>query len=161
MQKTYVCLWFDTQAEEAANYYISIFKNGRILGVTHYGKEGFEVHRKPEGSVLTVDFEVNNQRFQALNGGPGLKFNPAISLVVECKTQREIDEYWESLSAGGEKSVCGWLTDKYGLSWQVVPSVLEKMMYDKDKIKTERVMKTLMTMTKLNIAELERAFDGR
>lgn len=161
MQKMYTCLWFDKQAEEAANYYISVFKNGRILGVTHYGKEGFEFHKMQEGTVMTVDFEVNGQRFQALNGGPIFKFTEAISLVVECETQKEVDEYWDKLSTDGEKSACGWLKDKYGLSWQIVPSALIKMMQNKDRQKTERVMKAMLTMSKLDIAALDRAFDGR
>lgn len=162
MQKMSTCLWFDTQAEEAANFYISVFKNGKIRHTARYGKEGFEFHHKPEGSVMTVDFEVNGQRFMALNGGPDFKFNDAISLVVYCESQKEIDEYWEKLTSnGGQEVQCGWLKDKFGLSWQIVPTVMDKMMASNDKAKTERVTKAFMQMKKFDIAALERAFEGR
>lgn len=162
MQKMSTCLWFDNQGEEAANFYISVFKNGKIQHIQRYGKEGFEIHKRPEGSVMTVDFEINGQPFTALNGGPLFKFNDAISLVVHCETQKEIDDYWQKLTAdGGQEVQCGWLKDKYGLSWQIVPSVMEKMMRSPDKAKTERVTKAFLKMKKFDIAALERAFDGK
>lgn len=162
MQKMSTCLWFDTQAEEAAKFYISVFKNGSISHIARYGKEGYEFHKRPEGSVMTVDFEVNGERFMALNGGPIFKFNEAISLVVNCESQKEIDEYWNKLTAdGGEESQCGWLKDKFGLSWQIVPTALDKMMKSSDKEKTDRVVKAFMQMKKFDIATLERAFEGK
>jgi len=161
MQKIAPCLWFDKQAEEAAKFYTSIFKSSKTASITYYGKEGHEIHGMPEGTVLTVEFELNGQTFTALNGGPVFKFNEAISLQVLCETQKEVDHYWEKLSEGGEKSQCGWLKDKYGLSWQVVPTVLNKMLKDKDSKKTERVMKALLQMKKLDIETLTQAFEGR
>ena len=134
MQKITTFLWFDNQAEEAANYYISIFKNSKILGRSHYGDEA----PRPKGSVLVVNFQLDGQNFMALNGGPAFKFSEAISLLVHCETQQEVDEMWEKLSAGGEKSQCGWLKDKYGLWWQVVPTVLSQMLEGNDPRSEER-----------------------
>jgi predicted 3-demethylubiquinone-9 3-methyltransferase (glyoxalase superfamily) len=154
------CLWFDIEAEEAAKFYTSIFKNSRIGRISRYGKEGHEIHGRPEGSVLTVEFEINGQTFTALNGGPVFKFNEAVSFQVYCENQEELDHYWEKLSRGGDAKAqqCGWLKDRYGVSWQVVPIVLAGMLQDKDTRKSERVMKELLQMTKLDIARLEQAY---
>jgi predicted 3-demethylubiquinone-9 3-methyltransferase (glyoxalase superfamily) len=157
MEKITPFLWFDTQAEEAMNFYISIFPNSKVLQVTHYGDTG----PGPKGTVMTAKFQLNGQEFVALNGGPSFKFTEAISFVVNCETQEEIDEYWEKLSAGGEKSQCGWLKDKYGLSWQIVPAALGEMFKDKDGSKADRVMKALMEMDKLEIKKLKEAYDGK
>ena len=157
MPKITPCLWFDHQAEEAARHYTSLFKNSKILSISHYGEAGAKASGRPVGSVMTVLFELAGQRFMGLNGGPIFKFTEAISLMVNCETQAEIDEMWEKLSAGGEKGPCGWLKDKYGLSWQIVPTVLEEMMKTKDPKKSEKVMAAVMQMTKLDIAELKRA----
>ncbi len=157
MQKITTFLWFDNQAKEAANFYISIFKNSKILGISHYGDEA----PRAKGSVLVVNFQLDGQNFMALNGGPSFKFTEAISLVVNCQTQQEVDEMWEKLSAGGEKSRCGWLKDKYGLSWQVVPTVLSHILEDKDAEKTNRVMKEIMKMDKLDIKRLQQAYDQK
>ena len=156
------CLWFDTQAEEAARYYTGIFKSSKIGTITRYGEAGREVHGKAPGTVLTMEFELNGQPFTALNGGPEFKFNEAISFQIMCRTQEEVDHYWNRLSAGGDKQAqqCGWLKDKYGLSWQVVPTVLVEMMADPDKEKSGRAMEAMLQMKKLDIAELERAFAG-
>jgi predicted 3-demethylubiquinone-9 3-methyltransferase (glyoxalase superfamily) len=163
MQKITPCLWFDSNAEEAANFYTSIFKNSRIGKISRYGKEGYEIHRKPEGTVLTVEFELNGQRFTALNGGPAFKFNEAISFQVHCKSQNEVDYYWEKLSQGGDEKAqqCGWLKDKYGVSWQIVPTVLGEMMQDKNAEKSGRVMKALLQMKKLDIKTLKQAYEQR
>jgi predicted 3-demethylubiquinone-9 3-methyltransferase (glyoxalase superfamily) len=160
MQKITPCLWFDDKAEEAANFYVSIFKNSKIGDVTYYGKEGYEIHGRKEGSVLTAEFEIEGQKFVALNGGPIFKFNEAISFQVHCETQEEVDYYWEKLSESGDEKAqqCGWLKDKYGLSWQIVPIDLIKMLKDKDKKKSERVMKVMLQMHKLDIAKLKRAY---
>ena len=157
MQRITPCLWFDSEAEEAARFYTSIFKNSRIGRITRYGKEGFEIHRRPAGSVLTVEFELNGQSFMALNGGPVFKFNEAVSLVVDCDTQQELDTYWTKLSAGGDPTAqqCGWLKDKYGLSWQIVPTILPKLL--SDPATSEHVMKALLQMKKLDIAALTHA----
>ena len=159
MQKITPCLWFDSQAEEAARFYTSVFKNSRIGRIARYGKEGKEIHGRPEGSVLTVEFEINGQTFTALNGGPVFKFNEAVSFQVPCETQEDVDYYWERLSAGGDVKAqqCGWLKDKYGVSWQIVPTVLAKMLQDKDRARADKVMKAMLQMKKLDIAELERA----
>ena len=132
MQKITPCLWFDNQAEEAANFYTSIFKNSKIGNITRYGKEGYEIHGRKEGTVMTLDFEIEGKKFTALNGGPVFKFNEAISFVVHCETQKEVDYYWEKLSEGGDEKAqqCGWLKDKYGVSWQIVPEVLSKLVGD-------------------------------
>ena len=158
MQKITPCLWFDNQAEEAVNFYSSIFNNSKIRSVVRYGEEGAKVSGRPTGTVMTVTFQLEGQEFMALNGGPYFKFTEAISLLVNCKTQEEMDELWEKLSVGGETGVCGWLKDKYGLSWQIVPTVLGEMMQDKDSEKTETVMKALHQMKKLDIKRLEQAY---
>lgn len=150
-------LWFDTEAEEAARFYTSIFKNSKIKTITHYGDPG----PGPKGSVMTVSFELDGHDFVGLNGGPVFKFTEAISLAIECKNQEEIDYYWEKLSAGGEKVECGWLKDMYGLSWQVVPKAMIEMLSDRDQEKVDRVMTAMLGMKKLDMAELERAYDGR
>ena len=149
-------LWFDSQAEEAARFYTSIFANSKILRVTRYGDGG----PRPKGTVMTVDFVLDGERVQALNGGPAFKFNEAISLVVNCDTQEEIDHYWTALSAGGEQGPCGWLKDRYGVSWQVNPTVLPELLSDADPDKAQRVMDAVFKMSKLDIAELERAAEG-
>lgn len=156
------CLWFDNQAEEAARYYTGIFKNSKIGTIARYGEAGHEVHGRPAGTVMTVAFELNGQPFTALNGGPLFKFNEAISFQIMCQTQEEVDHYWNRLTAGGDKQAqqCGWLKDKFGVSWQVVPTVLAEMMSDPDKEKAGRAMEALLQMKKLDIAELERAFEG-
>jgi predicted 3-demethylubiquinone-9 3-methyltransferase (glyoxalase superfamily) len=160
MQKISPCLWFDDNAEEAVKFYLSIFKNSKVGNVTRYGKEGYEIHKKKEGSVMTIDFEIEGQKFLALNGGPIFKFNEAISFQIYCDTQEEIDYYWEKLTEGGDKNaqVCGWLKDKFGVSWQVVPIAMIKMLQDKDSKKTERVMKAMLQMQKLDIDALTKAY---
>ena len=155
MQKITPFLWFDSQAEEVANFYVSIFKNSKILSISRYGEAG----PGPKGTVMVVKFQLDGQEFLALNGGPQFSFTPAVSLVANCATQQEVDELWEKLSAGGKKQNCGWLTDKYGLSWQVVPTLVGEMMQDKDAEKTKRVMQAIMQMNKLEIAGLQRAYD--
>jgi predicted 3-demethylubiquinone-9 3-methyltransferase (glyoxalase superfamily) len=159
MQKITSHLWFDKQAEEAARFYTSIFKNSKIGRITKYGREGFEVHKMPEGTVMTVEFELDGQKFVALNGGPIFKFNEAVSLMVNCENQEEIDYYWEKLSQGGDKSAqqCGWLKDKYGLSWQVIPTILPDLLNDRDRKKVDRVTKAFLQMKKMDIKTLERA----
>ena len=148
------CIWFDTQAEEAAKFYVSIFPDSKIVSVNHYGEHG----PMPKGTVMTVAFELNGQPFLALNGGPTFKHTPALSLIVYCKDQAEIDAYWAKLPAGGgETGVCGWLTDKYGVSWQVTPNEMEKLVTDRDPARSNRVMNALMKMKKLDIAELKKA----
>jgi predicted 3-demethylubiquinone-9 3-methyltransferase (glyoxalase superfamily) len=156
------CLWFDTQVEEAAKFYTAIFKNSRIVTVTRYTEAGYEIHRKPAGTVLTVAFELDGQPFTALNGGPDFKFSEAISFQVMCDTQQEVDHYWSKLSAGGDEKVqqCGWLKDKFGLSWQVVPRGLSAMLSDPDAKKSSRAMAAMLQMKKLDIAALERAYAG-
>ena len=160
IQEISPCLWFDNQAEEAANYYVSIFQPSKILRILHYTEAGYEIHGKPAGSVLTVEFELGGQRFTALNGGPEFKFSEAVSLEVLCETQEEIDYYWEKLGEGGEPGVCGWLKDRYGLSWQVTPTAIGKLLSDPDGEKVNRVMEALLQMEKLDVAELEQAFLG-
>ncbi len=161
MQKITPFLWFDGKAEEAAKFYVSIFKNSKIGTISRYGKEGYEIHKQREGRVMAVDFELDGQGFTALNGGPLFKFNESVSFQVHCDTQEEVDYYWEALSTGGDPKAqqCGWLKDKYGLSWQVVPTVLPKLLTDKNKEKSERVMEALMQMKKLDIAVLTRAYE--
>jgi predicted 3-demethylubiquinone-9 3-methyltransferase (glyoxalase superfamily) len=158
-QKITPNLWFDNQAEEAANFYVSIFKNSKIGDITRYGEAAAELSGKPKGSTLTVTFQIEGQEFTALNGGPQFKFTEAISLLVNCDTQQEVDELWEKLSEGGEKQQCGWLKDKYGVSWQVVPRILCEMMLDPDPVKAERVMKAILQMQKLDIEVLQRAYE--
>jgi predicted 3-demethylubiquinone-9 3-methyltransferase (glyoxalase superfamily) len=160
MQKVSPCLWFDNNAEEAVQFYVSIFKNSKIGNVTHYGKEGYEIHKKKEGTVMTIDFEIESQKFLALNGGPIFRFNEAISFQIYCETQDEVDYYWDKLTEGGDKNaqVCGWLKDKFGVSWQVVPNVLVKMLQDKNSKKTENVMRVMLQMQKLDINALTKAY---
>ena len=156
MQKITPFLWFDNQAEEAANFYTSIFPNSKILNVARYGDAG----PGPTGSVMTANFQLNGQEFVALNGGPQFNFTEAISFVVNCENQEEVDKYWDALTAGGgQESMCGWLKDKYGLSWQIVPTVLGKLMTDKDTKKSSRVMQALLQMKKLDIKRLQEAHD--
>ena len=153
-------MWFDNNAEEAVQFYVSIFKNSKIGNVTHYGKEGYDIHKKKEGTVMTIDFEIEGQKFLALNGGPIFRFNEAISFQIYCETQDEVDYYWDKLTEGGDKNaeVCGWLKDKFGVSWQVVPNVLVKMLQDKDSKKTENVMRVMLQMQKLDINALTKAY---
>jgi predicted 3-demethylubiquinone-9 3-methyltransferase (glyoxalase superfamily) len=153
-QKIATFLWFDANAEEAAKHYVSIFKNSKILSVTRYGDAG----PGPKGSVMTVNFQLEGQEFIALNGGPHFKFTEAISLLVNCDTQREVDELWSKLSAGGEESQCGWLKDKYGLSWQIIPTALFELMLDRDPGKSKRVMEAMLQMKKIDIGLLEKAY---
>ena len=162
MQKITPCLWFDDQAEEAAKFYTAIFHNSKITSITHYGEAGQEVHGRPAGTVMVVAFELAGQAFTALNGGPMFTFNEAISFQVSCETQKEVDYYWEKLAEGGETKAqqCGWLKDKYGASWQVIPNVLLEMLTDPDAEKSQRVMKSMLQMKKLDIAELQRAYNG-
>jgi predicted 3-demethylubiquinone-9 3-methyltransferase (glyoxalase superfamily) len=154
------CLWFDTQAEEAARFYTSIFKDSRITAISNYPDSGKEIHGKDAGTVLTVEFELNGQSFTALNGGPEFKFTEAISLQVGCETQEEIDYYWGKLSADPAGGQCGWLKDKFGLSWQIVPNILPELLTGPDPAKSKRVFQAIMGMEKLDIAELQRAFAG-
>ena len=155
MQKITPFLWFDGKAEEAANFYVSIFKNSKVGSIARYG----DVGPGPKGSVMTVAFQLDGQEFVGLNGGPHFKFTEAVSFVVNCETQGEVDEFWEKLSAGGQKSRCGWLKDKYGLSWQIVPTVLPKLVLDKDPAKSGRVMAAMMQMDKIDIKKLQQAYD--
>ncbi len=159
MQKITPNLWFDSQAEEAARFYVSLFKNSKVLEDARYGEAGAKVSGRAQGSVMTVKFQLDGQEFLALNGGPHFKFTEAISLIVNCESQAEVDELWEKLSAGGEQGPCGWLKDKYGLSWQIVPTVLGEMMQAKDPKKSERVMEALLQMKQLDIAGLKRAYE--
>jgi predicted 3-demethylubiquinone-9 3-methyltransferase (glyoxalase superfamily) len=158
MQKITPHLWFDHQAEEAARFYTSIFKRSKITNVMRYGEAGSRVAGRPRGSVMTVTFQIQGQEFIALNGGPVFTFSPAISLFVKCKTQVEVDELWNKLSVGGETQPCGWLKDKYGVSWQIVPTVLGEMLQDKDPERSERVMQAVLQMKKLDIEKLEQAY---
>ena len=160
-QKIAPCLWFSKEAEDAARYYVGIFPNSKIGKIARYGKEGFETHQQPEGTVLTVQFELAGQPFTALNGGPLFKFNEAVSLQVYVDDQKELDHYWSKLTAGGDPKshVCGWLKDKYGLSWQVVPKKMVDW-FGEPNAKSERVMKALLQMGKLDIAGLEKAYNG-
>jgi predicted 3-demethylubiquinone-9 3-methyltransferase (glyoxalase superfamily) len=153
MQKITPCLWFDTEGEEAATFYTSVFPNSKILEVTHYGSAG----PRDEGLVMTVNFELNGQEFIALNGGPGYTFNEALSLEVSCDSQEEVDAYWSKLSEGGEQGPCGWLKDRFGVSWQIVPTRLIELITDPDKEKAQRAMAAMLKMRKIEIDELERA----
>lgn len=157
MQKIIPHLWFDNGAEEAVNFYTSVFKNSRIINVAHYGKAGSEISGMVEGSVMTVEFELGDQKFMALNGGPVFKFTPAISFFVNCDTQEEVDKYWDQLSEGGEESQCGWLKDKYGVSWQIVPTALGEMLSDPSR--SGRVMEELLKMKKIDIQRLKEAYE--
>src|SRR5208282_3482366 len=161
MQKITTFLWFDDEAEEAANYYVSIFKNSKIGTITRYGEAGAEVSGRPKGTAMVVTFQLAGQEFMALNGGPLFKFTEAISLLVNCETQEEVDEYWEKLSAGGQESQCGWLKDKYGLSWQIVPTALGKLISDPDPEKSQRVMKAMLQMKKIDVQRLQQAYEQK
>jgi predicted 3-demethylubiquinone-9 3-methyltransferase (glyoxalase superfamily) len=156
MQKITPFLWFDSNAEEAANFYTSIFKNSKILNVARYGEAG----PGPKGSAMTVTFQLEGQPFITLNGGPHYTFSPAISFFVNCETQAEVDEFWNKLSAGGKEVQCGWLQDKFGVSWQIIPKALMELMSDKDPVKSQRVFKAMLQMTKIDIEGLQRAYRG-
>ena len=160
MQKITPFLWFDDKAEEAARFYTSIFKNSKIGNINHYGKEGYEIHRRPAGTVMTVEFQIEGKEFIAPNGGPQFKFKEAVSFSVECRTQGEVDELWEKLTDGGEEGACGWLKDKYGLSWQINPTILGVMLRDKDPKRAGRVMKAMLTMKKIDVGALKKAYEG-
>jgi predicted 3-demethylubiquinone-9 3-methyltransferase (glyoxalase superfamily) len=162
MQKITPFLWFDDQAEEAAKFYTSVFKNSKVGKITRYGEAAEKAAGRPAGSVMTVEFELEGQKFTALNGGPVFKFNESISFVVNCDTQKEVDYFWEKLTAdGGQASQCGWLKDKFGLSWQVVPTVLIEMLHDEDSEQSERVMKAMLQMQKIDIKTLKEAYAGK
>lgn len=160
LRKITPCLWFDGQAEDAAKHYVSIFENSKIGKISRYGDEGTDIHGRAPGSVMVVEFELEGQKFIGLNGGPQFTFSEAISFMIDCETQDEVDYFWEKLGEGGRGVACGWLKDKFGLFWQVVPSVLPRMLSDGDPEQTARVTKAFMQMTKFDIAELQRAYDG-
>ncbi len=155
------CLWFDTQAEQAANFYCAIFRNSKITAISRFPDAGQDIHGKPAGSVMVVAFELDGQSFTALNGGPQFKFDEAVSFQIYCETQDKIDYYWSALTKGGQEGPCGWLKDQFGLSWQVVPSAIPKMMTDPDAAKSARVMNAFMKMKKLDLATIERAYAGQ
>lgn len=161
MQKITPCLWFDDKAEEAAKFYVSIFKNSKRGHTTRYGDAGAKVSGRPKGSVMTVTFEIEGQEFMALNGGPIFKITEAVSFMVKCTSQEEIDEMWEKLSEGGEKGQCGWVKDKYGLSWQIVAPGWDEMLRDKDPEESEKVMAAILHMTKPDIQRIQQAYEGR
>lgn len=163
LQRITPCLWFADQAEEAARFYTGIFKHSRIIATTHYSDAGFETHHRPPGSVMTVAFELDGHQFTALNGGPLFQFTEAISFQVNCATQDEIDYYWVRLSAGGDPNaqVCGWLKDRFGLSWQVVPNDMDKLFKDEKSAASQRAMEAMLKMKKLDMAALQRAYDGK
>jgi predicted 3-demethylubiquinone-9 3-methyltransferase (glyoxalase superfamily) len=157
MQKITPFLWFNDKAEEAAKFYVSLFKNSKIVTVTRYGEGGAKASGRPQGTVMTVVFQLDGQEFMALNGGPTFTFSPAVSFLVNCETQEEVDRLWDRLTEGGKPVQCGWLTDKYGLSWQIVPTILGKLLQDKDPRKAEKVMKAMLGMVKIDIQGLLRA----
>ncbi|MCA9730866.1 MAG: VOC family protein [Deferribacteres bacterium] len=159
-QNMSICLWFDNQAEEAAKFYTSIFKDSKPGAITHFKKEGFEYHGKPEGSVMTVEFELNGMAFLALNGGPLFKFNESMSVMVYCDTQEDVDYYWEKLTEEGTESMCGWLKDKFGVSWQIIPREMGEYYNAKDKEKSSRAVNAMFQMKKLDINEIKKAFNG-
>ncbi|HXD00468.1 MAG TPA: VOC family protein [Verrucomicrobiae bacterium] len=159
MQKITPFLWFDSQAEEAVSFYASIFRKSRILKVVRFGEAAAKASGRPEGSVMTIKFQLEGQEFVALNGGPYFKFTEAISFVVNCKTQKEVDGFWKKLSRGGSEGQCGWLKDKYGVSWQIVPTALIRMLNDKDHRKSQRVMQAMLQMRKIDIKRLEQAYN--
>ncbi|HXV26102.1 MAG TPA: VOC family protein [Alphaproteobacteria bacterium] len=161
-RKIVPCLWFDSEAEEAAKFYVSLFPTSKIVDLVRYTKEGVEIHRRPEGSVMVVMFRIEGQEFVALNGGPLFKFNEAISFQVQCETQDEVDHYWEGMGKGGDPAAqqCGWLKDRFGVSWQIVPKILLEMLRDPDRRAVERVTKAFLQMKKFDIATLERAYAG-
>jgi predicted 3-demethylubiquinone-9 3-methyltransferase (glyoxalase superfamily) len=162
-QEMHICLWFDNQAEDAAKFYTGIFKDSRVIATARYGKEGFEVHHRPAGSVMTVKFELNGLKFTALNGGPEFKFTEAMSIEVHCETQEEIDYYWEKLTAGGDPKAqaCGWLKDKFGVSWQIVPNMMGDLFKGGQSDKSQRAFAAMMKMKKLDIGALKKAYDGK
>lgn len=160
MEKITPCLWFDDNAEEAVEFYVSIFKNSRIKKVARYGDAGAKASGRPTGSVMTISFQLEGRDFLALNGGPVFTFTPAISLMVNCKTQKEIDELWKKLSADPDAEQCGWLRDKFGVSWQIVPAIIGKMVADEDTKRADRVMQAVLQMKKLDIQTLEKAYQG-
>jgi predicted 3-demethylubiquinone-9 3-methyltransferase (glyoxalase superfamily) len=162
LQRISPCLWFNDQGDEAAKFYVSVFKNSRIVKMSHYSEEGKEIHQRPIGSVMTVDFELDGHSFTALNGGPIFTFNEAISFQINCENQAEIDHYWEKLGEGGDPRAqqCGWLKDRFGVSWQVIPRILGELVDDPDREKADRVMHAMLQMKKIDIAELERAASG-
>jgi predicted 3-demethylubiquinone-9 3-methyltransferase (glyoxalase superfamily) len=161
MQKITPFLWFDNEAEEAANFYVSIFKNSKIRGTARYDEEGAKASGKSAGSVMTVAFELDGQGFTALNGGPVFKFTEAISFVVNCETQEEVDHFWEKLGSGGQDGQCGWLKDRFGVSWQIVPTILVEMLQDRDPEKAQRVMAAMLGMKKIDVEGLRKAYEGR
>ena len=161
MQKIMPCLWFDDQAEEAVDFYVSVFSNSKIGTVTRYGEAAAEATGRPEGSVMVIFFQLEGQDFMALNGGPAFTFSPAISLVANCRTQEEVDELWEKLSEGGTTQQCGWLQDKYGVSWQIVPTILGELLQDEDTEKSEAVMRAMLQMGKIDIEGLQQAYAQR
>ncbi len=160
MQSISPCLWFDGQAEEAVHFYLKIFKNSHILKTSYYGEAGAEVSGQPKDTVMVIYFQLDGQEFVALNGGPDFHFTPAISLVVDCHSQEEIDDLWQKFSEGGKEVQCGWITDKFGVSWQIVPKILPEMLNDPDRTKSERVMKAMLKMVKLDIRTLKLAYEG-
>jgi predicted 3-demethylubiquinone-9 3-methyltransferase (glyoxalase superfamily) len=161
MQTITPCLWFDHQAEEAVQFYTSIFKNSKVGRILRYDQASSAAAEMPKGSVLTIDFELNGQEFIALNGGPIFKFTEAVSFFIKCANQEEVDYFWEKLTDGGEPSHCGWLKDKFGVSWQVVPVALPDMLHDPDPVKSQRVMKAMLQMARLDLAVLQKAYDGK
>ena len=161
MQKLTSCLWFDNQAEDAVKFYTSVFKNSKVGRIARYDDAGAKASGRPKGSVMTIEFELNGQQFLALNGGPVFKFTEAISFIVNCESQQEVDYFWNRLSEEGSEVQCGWLRDKYGLSWQIVPTLLTEMINDSDPAKAKRVMEAMLKMVKINIADLKKAYNGR
>lgn len=163
VQKITTNLWFDNQAEEAAKFYTAVFKNSSIGAMTRYGKEGFEIHGRPAGSVMTIEFELEGQPFLGLNGGPHFRFNEAISFIITCETQKELDYYWDKLTQDGDEKaqMCGWLKDKFGVSWQVVPTGMNEMLKDENSEKSQRAMRAMLQMKKPDIAALKKAYDGK
>jgi predicted 3-demethylubiquinone-9 3-methyltransferase (glyoxalase superfamily) len=161
MQKITPFLWFNDKAEEAANFYVSLFKNSKIGDIARYDEAGAKAAGRPKGSVMVIEFQLEGQEFTALNGGPHFKFTEAVSFVVNCETQPEVDKFWEKLTEGGEEGQCGWLKDKYGLSWQVTPTVLTRMLKDKDPQKAKRVMEAMIKMKKIDIPTLKQAYEGQ
>lgn len=160
MQKTTICLWFDTQAEEAARFYVSLFENSSIGSISYYTPSSAEESGQPEKSVLTVDFVLDGQTYMAMNGGPIFKFTHATSIIINCDSQEEVDHFWNALGEGGEFEQCGWLTDRYGLSWQIVPTELQRLLGDPDPVKSEKVMVAMLKMSKLDIAALQDAYNS-
>lgn len=163
IQKIIANLWFENQAEEAAKFYVSVFKNSTIGRIMRYGKEGIEIHGRPAGSVMIIEFEIEGQQFIGLNGGPHFKFNEAISFIINCNSQNEVDYYWEKLTEGGDPKaqVCGWLKDKFGVSWQVVPTEINDMFMDENSEKAQRAMKAMLQMKKIDLGVMKKAYEGK